>query len=83
MNCVARLLDRFLNWLVPANQNWDVLAPNPVAEAESACECFEADELWAAMQRHPAGANRPIPGTEPPCRAGGLYLISGELLEKR
>ena len=80
---MCRLLDRFLNWLIPPMQNWDVLAPNPVAEAEAACECFEADELWAAMHRHPAGAHRLLPETEPPARAGGLYLISGELLERK
>lgn len=80
---MCRLLDRFLNWLIPPMQNWDVLAPNPVAEAEQACESFEPDELWAAMQRHPAGVNRQPPGTERPRHASGLYLISGELLERK
>jgi len=83
IRCLASLVDRFLNWLSPPIEITDVLSVDDLTAAEEACECFEPDDLWAAMNFPAApafprcgdtiGATPPTPvvpaDADPPARA--------------
>lgn len=59
----AEAVDGFLNWWAPVHdfdRPFDPfsLPEDELGEWEQENEVFEPDELWAAMQRHPAGKGR-------------------------
>lgn len=70
---LARLIDTALNLYAPTIHARSAAAHTTItgdadllADIEADCEVWDPDELWAAMQRHPAGTRR----TQQPVGAG-------------